>query len=170
MTLPKPLMALFAALLVLAFGAGGYFYGASEAPGDTDAHRAQRAAELTAERHAFDVVFDGSYRDGRTRGLAKGATLGKAKGSAGGHRAGSSSVEKRLAAIEAQEQAEAAAAAEAAAEADAAERSANCDAPLFVEDYCPTDEEIARESAAESLCGPGTALGQAQAAELGIQC
>jgi hypothetical protein len=75
-----------------------------------------------------------------------------------------------LAAIEAQEQAEAAAAAQVAAEAEAAERAANCGAPLFVEGYCPTDEEIARENAAESLCGPGTAAGEAEAAELGIVC
>jgi hypothetical protein len=74
-------------------------------------------------------------------------------------------------------EAQLAAAAEAEAEADrlaaleeARERAANCGAPLFVDDYCPTDAEVALEAQAESLCGPGTLEGREQAAALAIQC
>jgi hypothetical protein len=52
----------------------------------------------------------------------------------------------------------------------AGERAKNCGAPLFVNGYCPTDEEIEREGDAEALCGPGTAKGRREAAERGIQC
>ena len=52
-------------------------------------------------------------------------------------------------------------------QAQAAERADNCGAPLFVTGYCPTDEEIAYESQAESLCGGGD-YEQAQAE--GVAC
>jgi hypothetical protein len=99
-------------------------------------------------------------------GRRQGAVRGRRIGAANGHTAGGNEVERRLTAIaraaEEQRQRE--------AEAQAAERAANCGAPLFVSGYCPTDDEIARENSAESLCGPGTAEGKQQAAEQGIQC
>jgi hypothetical protein len=47
---------------------------------------------------------------------------------------------------------------------EAAERARNCGAPLFVDGYCPTDEEIAAENQIESVCG------SRDDAELGIDC
>lgn len=49
----------------------------------------------------------------------------------------------------------------------AAQRSRNCGAPLFPEDSCPTDAELAAEQQAEALCGGGH---YDQAAALGIDC
>jgi len=98
--------------------------------------------------------------------MKQGKRAGVAAGERRGNAVGGSDAEAELAAA-AEAEAEAA---EAAALAETQERAANCGAPLFVDDYCPTDEEIARENSAESLCGPGTAAGREQAAELGIQC
>jgi len=47
------------------------------------------------------------------------------------------------------------AAQQAAIQARAQERAANCGAPLFVDGYCPSDEEVAAGGQSESLCGGG---------------
>ena len=103
---------------------------------------------------------------GRLAGRAQGARQGRRAGHGRGRAAGAGAVERRQAAIAEAEAAER----QRLAEAEAAERAANCGAPLFVDGYCPTDEEIEREGNAESLCGPGTEEGRREAAALGIQC
>jgi hypothetical protein len=53
------------------------------------------------------------------------------------------------------------------ADAAAAERTRNCGAPLFADGACPTDEEVAAENKAESLCGGGL---HEQAKAEGVAC
>lgn len=60
--------------------------------------------------------------------------------------------------------------AEAAAQAEAEERAENCGAPLFVEGYCPTDEEIEQENLAESVCGSPDPESAAEEELYGIEC
>jgi hypothetical protein len=79
-------------------------------------------------------------------GLADGRAKGRLAGAEIGAKDGGSDAQAQLAAIQ-QQQVEAE---QAAAAAEAAERQANCGAPLFVEGYCPTDEEIAQESQTSS--------------------
>ncbi len=123
---------------------------------------------------AVDVLEDGaaeaSTGRGKTEGLTQGRERGQREGKSEGRGAGETAAAEELAAVEEQQAAEAAEAEAVAAEAEAAERAANCGAPLFADDYCPTDEQIEQENTAESLCGPGTAAGRAEAAEMGIQC
>ena len=118
---------------------------------------------MAASEEASELAYSRSLERGRAEGQRTGALRANQLGTGQGLTRGSEHADAELARIEAAEAA-------AAAAAEAAERAANCGAPLFVEGYCPTDEEIARESAAESLCGPGTAEGAAEAARLGISC
>jgi hypothetical protein len=152
--------------LVLGIGAAGLALGSNEAPNAGDAESAEKAAYRLALKDAAVEAHEESVPHGREAGLQVGERRGADVGHADGQRAGHTAVERRLDAIAEQE---AQAAAEAAA-AEATERAANCGAPLFTEGYCPTDEEIELENNAESLCGPGTPEGRAEAAELGIQC
>jgi hypothetical protein len=106
---------------------------------------------------AFDVAFtearDAAHEEGMERGLeagrSAGVRAGRLAGATAGDDAGADSAAGELAA------------------AEAAERAANCGAPLFPDDVCPTDEEIAAENQAESLCGSGQ---YEEAAALGIDC
>lgn len=100
---------------------------------------------------------------GTLKGLERGKSQAKHAGTRRGGGAGEAEVEAELAVI-AQEEAEA------AAQAEAEERAANCGAPLFVEGYCPTDEEIEQESLAESLCGPSDPALAEEAEQYGIEC
>ena len=150
-------------LLVLAGGLAGYLIGAGQAPDQAEADAASAEAREVAFDDARELAYSRSLKRGRAEGLRTGALRGDQLGAGQGLTRGSEHADAELVRIE---EAEAAA----AAAAEAAERAANCGAPLFVEGYCPTDEEIAQESAAESLCGPGTAEGAAEAARLGITC
>ncbi len=167
----KPLLVvLLVAVLAAGTGVGGYAIGASGGE-DLDAarERGARAGE----------------REGRERGERRGIAVGREAGEKAAYRTAYRKASKRryktelaaaerraaVAAREAAAAQQAAAARQAAAQrAEAEERAENCNAPLFVPGYCPTDEEIETEQSAEALCGPGTEEGRREAAEQGIQC
>ena len=153
---------LFAAAL---FG-GGYALGEREAPTQIEAARdereARRAAYLAAYRRSSQAARREGFRAGRRAGLVRGSRVGRTRGARAGERAGQAQRAQQAQAAEAQRQQ--------AIEARTQERAENCGAELFVEGYCPSDEEVQREEAAESLCGPGTAEGREEAARRGIQC
>jgi hypothetical protein len=160
-------IALLAAVpLIAASIAGGYLLGSSKAASADDAAEARELAHANAladaQAEAHAAAHDRGFEAGSEEGRAAGARAGDRRGKASGQ------AEANAVLAEAAES-EAAAAEEAALE-EVRERAANCGAPLFVDDYCPTDEEMAREHQAESLCGPGTAEGRREAAALGIQC
>jgi colicin import membrane protein len=157
------LVIVIASVAGIASAAGGYALGASTAPTEEDAISAKENARADAFDQSLADSRDAAHPRGLQAGQRAGGQAGEAAGTEAGAADGSDSASAELAAAEA-------AAAEQAAAAEAQERAANCGAPLFPDDYCPTDEEIALENQAEALCGPGTAAGREQAAELGIQC
>jgi hypothetical protein len=159
----KVLIAMVATAVVAGCVTVGYLLGRNDAPSRSDAALATQEARQSAYAYSVQKWRAAGRAKGIEAGIEAGKDAGEMQGDVRGRTTGKKAANAELAA-------QAAAAEEAAAAQEAAERSANCGAPLFVEGYCPTDEEIARESAAESLCGGGTAEGQAQAAELGIQC
>jgi hypothetical protein len=160
-------IALIAAVpLIAASVAGGYLIGTSQAASTDDAAEAQERAHAEALADARTEARAAAHERGLEAGLKEGRDAGARVGTRRGKASGEAEAGSELAqTAEAQ-----AAAAERAALEEVRERAANCEAPLFVEGYCPTDEEIARENQAESLCGPGTAEGRREAAALGIQC
>jgi hypothetical protein len=167
MTLPRlfPWLAI-SVLVVAAAAVGGYALGAADAPTMEESEQAELQAFTEARRGAFETAFERLRQRGHTSGLEEGQSQGQAAGARRGTGAGEAAAQAELTEIAAAE----AEAERQAALAEAQERIENCGAPLFVDGYCPTDEEIELESQAESLCGPGTAEGAAEAAELGITC
>lgn len=165
MTAGRRFIVLGAAVLALLLAAGisGYAIGTRDAATAEEAASAKSTAQATAFAASRRESAASAMASGRKQGAEIGRTSGLSAGSSGGKAKGKSDAE-------AEQAIQAAAAEEAAALAEAQERAANCGAPLFVDGYCPTDEEIARESAAESLCGGGTPEGREEAAALGIQC
>jgi hypothetical protein len=139
--------------VVVAAGAavGGYVTGRADSPTREEAER----SGAIAEQRAFSSAYARAEARGKARGLVVGRNQGEKRGRRVGRRRGFAAGKKRAE----QARAEAAAAVEAerqaAIEAQAAERAENCGAPLFVEGYCPTDEQIAAENQAETLCGGG---------------
>jgi hypothetical protein len=133
----------------IACAASGYAIGTATAPTADDA----AAATSKAHEEALVESRSGAHDEALDRGLRAGAEAGRQAGKAAGREegtgAGSSSADAELAA------------------AEAAERAANCGAPLFVTGYCPSDEEIAAENQAESLCGSAN---YEEAAAQGIDC
>jgi len=141
--------------LGVACAVGGFIIGSASAPSRADAEHVR--AEAYSD--SFGEARTASFASSRARGFRSGRVSGQREGTSDGARRGSG-----VGAQDADEQLLA------AVRARAAERAANCNAPLFVTGYCPTDAEVAQENQAESLCGPGTAAGREQAARLGIQC
>ena len=155
-----PALFAVAAALVAVLAVSGYFLGRTAAPGPDEASSVRTGAARAASREAELVAYRRGQLQGRARGLVAGRQAGRKRGSTKGREAG----EQRLAAIQQQRAA-------AAAAAEAAERRRNCGAPLFAEDYCPTDEEIAQENDIEGLCGPGTEAGKQEALKkYGVRC
>lgn len=154
-----------AAAVVVLVGAGalGFSLGSAGTADERDAKEAQADAFSSAFADARTAAFETARRTGTAKGLARGRARAQRAGEKRGTEAGSAKAEAELERI-AQEEVEA------AAQAEAEERAENCGAPLFVEGYCPTDEEIEQENLAESLCGPADPA-LAEEAELhGIQC
>jgi hypothetical protein len=135
----------------------------------TTVEEASKASKV-ASQSAFASAEEQAEAEALTRGQEAGRRAGTKTGERSGERNGTADGEADVAAEQAALAEAGAAAEEAAALAERGERFRNCGAPLFVDDYCPTDEEIERENAAESLCGPGTAEGREEAARLGITC
>jgi len=133
----------------LACAAGGYAIGAASAPTTDDAAAATTEAHDDAFSESRSSAHDEALDRGHQAGEEAGRQAGEAAGKQAGQGAGASSADAELAA------------------AEAAERAANCGAPLFVTGYCPTDEEIAAENQAESLCGGAH---YEEAAAQGIDC
>jgi hypothetical protein len=160
---------LLIALLVfgaLGLGAAGYGVGAVTAPTDSDAARerqdAERSAFTSSSRRAHAAARREGLRAGRQLGMRRGRKLGRRRGLKAGQQVAERRRAEQAQAAEAQRQQE--------IDQRANERAENCNAPLFVEGYCPSDEEVETENQAESLCGPGTEEGRRQAAEQGIDC
>jgi hypothetical protein len=159
----RGLLILATALVLIAAGAIGFALGASGAPDQRDADEAQMEGFGAAFTAARADAFGRARRAGTAKGLAQGRREAEQAGERRGKDRGAEDVESELERIAEEE-------AEAAAQAEAEERAANCGAPLFVEGYCPTDEEIEQESRAESLCGPGDPTLEEEAEQYGIEC
>ena len=151
------------ALVLLGAGAIGFGLGSSQAPGQRDADEAR----MEGFRTAFSASRAAAFGQAQQKGTAKGRARGRLKAVRAGERRGD---DKGAAAVEAELERIAQEEAEAAARAEAEERAENCGAPLFVEGYCPTDEEIEQESRAESLCGPNDPALEEEAERYGIEC
>lgn len=151
------------AVVLIAAGAIGFVLGASSAPDQ----RAAGEARMESFRAAFTASRAEAFGKARQTGTAKGLTQGRLKAKRAAERQGD---DKGAADAEAELERIAQEEAEAAAQAEAEERAANCGAPLFVEGYCPTDEEIEQENRAESLCGPNDPALEEEAERYGIEC
>lgn len=153
---------LLAAILAVA----GYAIGAARAPTDVEAAleraQAERRAFVQAQQQASQKAKPIGYKAGRQAGERRGRRVGQARGERARQKAAAQQKEQQAQAAEAERQQR--------IEQRVQERAENCNAPLFADGYCPTDEEIERESQAESLCGPATEAGRQEAARLGIQC
>ena len=144
------MMKVAAGVLIAALvGAGGYALGAATAPTEDDAVSAREDARAESYAEAKATANDEAQALGFEAGKEVGSRSGELVGTGAGDAEGSGSASAELAA------------------AEAAERAENCGAPLFVEGYCPTDEEIAYENQAESLCG---GRHYDEAAAQGIDC
>ncbi len=165
---------LTAAAVIVA--AGGFSVGSakhvSSEQADTAGERTRLAAFARSEQAAYARASASGEASGRVSGRRSGERSGERAGRVAAKRVlrqrAAAAARRRERELEAERRAAAARAAAAAAET--AERTRNCGAPLFVEGYCPTDDEIAQENSAEALCGPGTAEGRAEALREGIQC
>ena len=147
-------------------GVAGYALG--------QANTASKAEASEAQRRAFNIAFSAGEDQGRRIGVARGVAKGKREGRTAGRRAGArrglaagqtAAGQRRQQQAEAVEQQR-----QQQIDSNRKERESNCNAPLFADGYCPTDEEVEQESDAESLCGPGTAEGREKAARQGIDC
>lgn len=153
------------ALLGIAVPAAiGILVGTASAPDDTEAAKARLEGFRSASTRAHDIA----YAKAQSRGRSRGTKVGQVRARFFGERRGGATGEKEAAAAVnkiAEEEAEVAALAE------AEERSENCGAPLFIDGYCPTDEEIERENTVEGLCGglPNEERAREEE-ELGIEC
>lgn len=156
-------LAVVTALVLIGAGAIGFGLGGSSAPDQRDADEAR----MEAFRAAFSASRTAAFGQARQRGTAKGLARGRSKATRAGKQRGD---DKGAAAVEAELERIAQEEAEAAAQAEAEERAENCGAPLFVEGYCPTDEEIEQENRAESLCGPNDPALEEEAERYGIEC
>lgn len=150
-------------LALVAVGAIGFGLGASAAPDRSDADEARLESFQAAFTSSQAKAFGQARQKGMAKGLARGRLKAEQAGERRGEDGGAADVEAELEQI-AQEEAEA------AAQAEAEERAENCGAPLFVEGYCPTDEEIEQENRAESLCGPNDPALEEEAEQYGIEC
>lgn len=150
-------------LTVAAAAAIGVALGSSAAPDRQEADEARAESFRAAFADSKAVAFEQARRRGSANGIERGRTRAKRLGLRRGSKAGGAEAKVVLAAI-AQEEAEA------AAQAEAEERAENCGAPLFVEGYCPTDEEIERENLAESVCGSPDPESAAEEELYGIEC
>ena len=159
----------FLVLGLVGVGLGGYFVARDSRPSDAEAQSVRRVARVRARVASMTIAFAHSYERGQAHGMKLGRASGRRAGARAGRAAAKSVLARRRAQALARERALEAAARNAAAE-ELAQRRRNCGAPLFVDGYCPTDAEIQQENDAESLCGPGTAEGQAEAERRGIQC
>jgi hypothetical protein len=126
-------------IIAVACGLGSFELGRENAPTATDASIKQASARQEAFDKAFSSAHQIARHDGEKAGRAAGTRAGHLAGERMGRSDGSSEAGAELAAAQ--------------AAAEAAERARNCGAPLFVEGYCPTDEEIAQENRAEAICG-----------------
>lgn len=151
---------------VAVLGLVGLLLGDAKAPTAADGRATQRESAAEGER----IAERAARKRAHTRGYRVGVSRGRQRGERSGGRRGIRVADRKQEVIAAQAQAAEQRRQQEAAEAEKAERAENCGAPLFVDGYCPTDEEIERESDAESLCGPGTEEGRNQAADKGIGC
>ncbi len=152
-----------AGLAFLAFAAIGLALGSSAAPDGREADDARAESFGTAFASSKAAAFRQASHRGTVRGLKQGRARAERVGLRRGDDAGTKEAGVVLAEI-AQEEAEA------AAQAEAEERAENCGAPLFVEGYCPTDEEIEQENLAESVCGSPDPESAAEEELYGIEC
>jgi hypothetical protein len=152
----RTLVAFSVLLLTMLTGAVGHNIGLRNAPDAADAERAYK----NAYTKSFDQSRAKARKSAIAEGLKEGAREGKIEGSKNGGKSGYAEGRKdadiELARIRAEQ-----------AAAEAAERQANCGAPYFLDDYCPTDEELQYEIDAETYCGGGR---HEEAAARGIQC
>lgn len=156
-------------VLAAASVSSGYWIGADAAPSELDASRVSAQAAKVAEEQAFRSAHAAAY----DRGFEAGRESGRREGTEAGARDGQAEAERVLAEAAAAREAEEAARAEREAAASRARQRARptgCSVPLFVDGYCPTPEELQQENDAESLCGPGTEEGRAEARRRGITC
>ncbi|HEU4739588.1 MAG TPA: hypothetical protein VFS54_10980 [Solirubrobacterales bacterium] len=150
-------------MAVVAATAIGFALGSSAAPNQQEADDA-RAESFRA---AFSSSKASAFRQARRRGTVKGLKQGRARAKQVGLRRGDDAGAKEAGVVLAEIAQEEA---EAAAQAEAEERAENCGAPLFVEGYCPTDEEIEQENLAESVCGSPDPESAAEEELYGIEC
>jgi len=150
-------------LAFVAAGAIGFALGSSAAPDQQEADDAR----VESFRAAFASSKEAAFRQARRRGVAKGLKRGRVRAERVGLRRGDDAGAKEAGVVLAEIAQEEA---EAAAQAEAEERAENCGAPLFVEGYCPTDEEIEQENLAESVCGSPDPESAAEEELYGIEC
>ena len=149
-------------ILCSSAGAGGYLAGAS---GGADLDQSRRAGERAGTRQAERAAEREGYQEGVEDGRKAGyrATYKKAY-----TRAKRRAVaERRPAPVPTSAPTTAPTAPPAEAPAPAEDSLEPC---TYGPDALCTPEENEREGNAERLCGPGTAEGRREAAELGIQC
>jgi hypothetical protein len=157
------LFLVLALCLVCGAGAGGYLAGRSTAPTRGDAQRAEARAERIAFERTRRQSHARAYRRAVVRGQRDGERRGRRLGAKRGRVAGERAAQER----QLQEAAAAEATRQEEIQSRARERAKNCNAPLFADGYCPTDEEVEQEGQAESLCGGGK---YEQARAQGIAC
>jgi hypothetical protein len=150
-------------LAFVAAGAIGFALGSSAAPDQQEADDAR----VESFRAAFTSSKAAAFGQARRRGVTKGLKQGRARAERVGLRRGDDAGAKEAGVVLAEIAQEEA---EAAAQAEAEERAENCGAPLFVEGYCPTDEEIEQENLAESVCGSPDPESAAEEELYGIEC
>ena len=137
--------------MVAGAGATGYLIGTGASSDVNDVRQEVAAAKAVATRSSERT----GERRGRRKGFASGTAAGRRDGEQAGARRGASAAQHELASQEKDRADAAEAQQQQAEEAEKAQRAKNCDEPLFVEGYCPTDEEVEQEGKAESLCGGG---------------
>jgi len=164
MSAKRLLVAMATVVMLIGLGVAGYALGQANTASKDEARQVQR--------RAFNIAFSASEDRGRRIGVARGSAKGQREGRAAGRRAGRRRglAAGQTAGDQGRQQQTDAAEQQQQIDANAKERNRNCNAPLFADGSCPTDEEVQQENDAESLCGPGTEEGREKAARQGVDC
>ena len=149
--------------LLAAVGGAAYAVGDEQAVTAEQAQNARVSAGKSAGARANAHALRSSRRRGVSEGLRQGQRRGQRSGRRAGRERGAAEADRRAAAAATQHQQDR----QDAINARQQERARNCNAPLFVEGYCPTDAEVQAENETESLCGGGH---YDQARAKGIAC
>ena len=137
--------AIFALVLIAPlFGVLGFVAGASGTPTTSEAQVTTQSAHAKAAATSERATYASSRLAARTAGKKVGRARGVKEGAKRG-RADGAKEKKRLA--------DAAAAAAAEAAKPTSGYFGGCSAPLFVDGYCPTPDEVAAEMWIEEYCG-----------------